>query len=58
MSRKALVQCPGSGMAAGNVVFSANPKGQCPRCSKRCEVTSKGRIRKHMSFKTIKKGRD
>jgi uncharacterized paraquat-inducible protein A len=57
MSRKKLVQCPGSGMAAAAVTLAANPKANCPRCSKRCEVTSVGRIRKHMTFKRIKGGK-
>lgn len=56
MSRKALVQCPGSGRSAGGVVLGANPKANCPYCQKRCEVTSNGRIRKHMAFKKITKG--
>lgn len=54
MSRKALVQCSGSGKSAAGIILGANPRANCPHCSKRCEVTQAGKIRKHMTYKTIK----
>lgn len=57
MSRRAMVQCAGSGRQVTGVVMSANPKGVCPVCHKRKGVTSNGRIRRHDAFKRIKGGR-
>lgn len=54
MSRKSLVVCPGSGQASGIVFSTSNPKVTCGYCSKRVEVTSKGRVRNHKAYRQVK----